>query len=114
MASGFVSKPIPRAWFAHKAFGLGDGSINKDFWLFLQNKLEWIRREMRSRREQDLMMRSSIQVAMETSEKDKQYLLNEIARQNHKQDNVNYQRTGSKKHSKHFIDTTGDRYEKTV
>ena len=47
---------------------------------------------MRSRRERDLMMRSSIQVAMETSEKDKQYLLNEIARQNHKQDNVNYQR----------------------
>ena len=72
--------------------------VNKDFWLRLQNKLEWIRREMRSRRERDLMMRSSIQVAMETSEKDKQYLLNEIARQNHKEDNVNYQRTGINKH----------------
>ena len=84
--------------------------LNKDFWFFWQNKLEWIRREMRSRRERDLMMRPSIQVAMETSEKDKQYLLNEIARQNHKQDNVNYQRTGSNKHLStdfHFASSFG-------
>ena len=48
----------------------------------LQSKLEWARNEVRSRRERELMMRSNIQVAMETSEQDKQYLMDELARHN--------------------------------